>query len=63
MRGLNDAVPSLIGLVLRPRSVRLVPGSLIRDLTGPLWENLNNSNQIAKVSGNGKAEKAADPYS
>jgi hypothetical protein len=25
VRGLNDAVPSLIGLVLRLRSVRLVP--------------------------------------
>jgi hypothetical protein len=25
VRGLNDAVPSLIGLVLRPRSIRLVP--------------------------------------
>jgi hypothetical protein len=28
VRGLNDAVPRLIGLVLRPRSVRLVPDVL-----------------------------------
>jgi hypothetical protein len=30
VRGLNDAVPRLIGLVLRPRSVRLVPEVLSR---------------------------------
>ena len=64
VRDLNGAVLRLIGLVLRRGPDRLVP-----EVLSGIWRdhflqgNLNNSNQMAKVSGNGKAEKAADPYS
>ena len=61
MRELNDAVPSLMGLVLRPRSVRLVPESLLfRDLKGSQVFNreyLTGVLNKVKVSGKGKREE------
>ena len=54
-----------MGLVLRREPIRLVPEVFYPGSEGPtvLGGILIHSKQIAKVSGNGKAEKAADPYS
>ena len=53
-----------MGLVLRREPIRLVPEVFYPGSEGPtVWGILIHSKQKAKVSGNGKAEKAADPYS